>query len=217
VVGPLQGFGQMWQKRYLIRLPAAKVTPLEVIATWKQHFPEFWPRGNRFYAPLTGISPGEVAIISMSIPGDLPVGLPLSMGVLVLYADEESFTFMTPQGHTFAGWITFSAYNEDDDVVVQAQVLMRAFDIFYEIGFRLGASRSEDAFWQQTLAALAAHFGIVTPVEISKDCLDPHVQWAQFWNFWQNSAVRTTLYHLARPLRWIIQHVSGPGLGRQKK
>ena len=36
--------------------------------------------------------------------------LPLSTGVMVLYADEESFTFMTPQGHVFAGWITFSAY-----------------------------------------------------------------------------------------------------------
>ena len=34
----------------------------------------------------------------------------LSTGVMVLYADEESFTLMTPQGHMFAGWITFSAH-----------------------------------------------------------------------------------------------------------
>ncbi|MGH9304250.1 MAG: hypothetical protein ACRDZ5_07550 [Acidimicrobiales bacterium] len=26
----------------------------------------------------------------------------------MLYADERSFTFMTPQGHMFGGWITFS-------------------------------------------------------------------------------------------------------------
>jgi hypothetical protein len=32
--------------------------------------------------------------------------------VFVLYADAESFTLMTPQGHTFAGWITFSAQRE---------------------------------------------------------------------------------------------------------
>ena len=50
----------------------------------------------------------------------------LSTGVMVLYADEESFTLMTPQGHMFAGWITFSAAEEDGATVAQAQVLMRA-------------------------------------------------------------------------------------------
>ena len=41
----------------------------------------------------------------MALPGKMK----LSTGVMVLYADEESFTLMTPQGHMFAGWITFSA------------------------------------------------------------------------------------------------------------
>ena len=50
----------------------------------------------------------------------------LSTGVLVIYADDESFTLMTPQGHMFAGWITFSAYEEDGGTVAQAHVLMRA-------------------------------------------------------------------------------------------
>jgi hypothetical protein len=31
-------------------------------------------------------------------------GMKLSTGVFVLYADEDSFTFMTPQGHMFAGF-----------------------------------------------------------------------------------------------------------------
>ena len=43
----------------------------------------------------------------------MPGGLKLSTGVLVLYADDESFTLMTPQGHMFAGWITFSAFVSD--------------------------------------------------------------------------------------------------------
>ena len=46
-----------------------------------------------------GIAPGEVAGLGMSMPG----GLTLSTGVLVMYADEESFTLMTPQGHMFVG------------------------------------------------------------------------------------------------------------------
>jgi hypothetical protein len=207
VVGALQGFGQMWQKIYRVRLKGASVTPAEVIKVWKANFASFWPKWDHFYAPLTGIAPGEVAVINMLIPGDHPVGLPLSTGVLVLYADEESFTFMTPQGHTFAGWITFSAYEEEGDTVVQAQMLMRAFDIIYEIGFRLGATKAEDAFWQHTLKALAAHIGVDEPVEVSKNCLDPRVQWAQFWNVWQNGLIRTVLYKVATPIFWLRRHI----------
>ena len=79
--------------------------PQHAIATWKAHFPEFWPKGNRFAGALAGISPGDVALLDLAIGG----GVKLSTGVFVLYADEESFTLMTPQGHMFAGWITFSA------------------------------------------------------------------------------------------------------------
>ena len=89
-------------------LPAdgrAAVSPEQAIATWKAHFPEFWPKGNRFAGALTGISPGDVALLDLAIGG----GVKLSTGVFVLYADDDSFTLMTPQGHMFAGWITFSA------------------------------------------------------------------------------------------------------------
>ena len=98
LTGPVRGFGQMWQKTYRIRLRGSTVPPAQVISTWKQHFPRFWPKGNAFYAPLTGIAPGEVALQTISAPG----GLRLTTGELVLYADDESFTFMTPQGHMFA-------------------------------------------------------------------------------------------------------------------
>ena len=214
-VSPLQGFGQMWQRTYQVRLNGAtptqqryvgsarhtlpSPTPIEVIKTWKENFTKFWPKGNRFYAPLTGIAPGEVALINMSIPG----GIPLSTGVMVLYADNESFTFMTPQGHTFSGWITFSAYEEDGCTVAQAQVLMRPYDLVYELGYRFGASKAEDAFWQHTLKSLAAHFGMDVPVQTRIVCIDPRLQWSQFWNIWHNSAIRTTIYKMAAPIRWI--------------
>src|SRR3954449_3326533 len=105
LASPIQGFGKMWQKTYQVRLRREGVSPTDLIATWKQRFPEFWPEGNAFYGPLTGIAPGEVALLNMTLPGKMK----LSTGVMVLYADEESFTLMTPQGHMFAGWITFSA------------------------------------------------------------------------------------------------------------
>src|SRR5260221_12997152 len=97
----------------------------------------------------------------MLIPGTLPVGLPLSTGVLVLYADDESFTLMTPQGHTFAGWITFSSYEEDDCTVAQAQVLLRAYDPIYEIGFRFfGAGEAESTFSPRTRPSPAAPLSV---------------------------------------------------------
>jgi len=194
IVGPLQGFGPMWQKTYRVWLVGATVSPAAVIKTWKENFPSFWPRGNRFYAPLTGIAPGEVVLLNLTTGG-----MPLSTGVLVLYADDESFTLMTPQGHMFAGWITFSAYEADDCTVAQAQVLMRANDPIYELGLRLGGHRQEDKFWQHTLTTLAAHFGVSEPVQTQTTCIDPKFQWSYARNVWQNAAMRTTL---TAPTRW---------------
>src|SRR5216684_4996976 len=200
-VGPLEGFGPMWQKTYRIRLSGTTVQPTEVIKTWKEHFPEFWPAGSRFYGPLTGIAPGEVALLNLSMPG----GITLSTGVLVLYADEESFTLMTPQGHVFAGWITFSAYEENDNIVVQAQVLMRASDPMYEMGLRFGGHKQEDLFWKHTLQALAAHVQGETEILVQKEliCVDPRLQWSKAKNIWYNAAMRTTMYKMTTPLRWI--------------
>jgi hypothetical protein len=197
VVGPLQGFGPMWQKVYQVRLSGSQVKPREVIQAWKADFPGFWPRGNRFYAPLTGIMPGEVALLNLRAGG-----MPLSTGVLVLYADDESFTLMTPQGHMFAGWITFSAFEDEGETVAQAQVLMRANDPIYELGLRFGGHRQEDRFWQHTLTALAAHFDVTAPVQTQATCVDPRLQWAHARNVWQNAAVRTTLTTPVRWLRW---------------
>ena len=42
-----------------------------------------------------------------------PAGMKFKTGVMVLYADDVSFTLMTPEGHMFAGWITFCAFEED--------------------------------------------------------------------------------------------------------
>ncbi len=104
LTGPVQGFGKMWQKTY--RMDAGpRIQPQQAIATWREHFPEFWPKGNRFAGALTGINPGDVALLDLAIGG----GVKLSTGVFVLYADAESFTLMTPQGHMFAGRITIYA------------------------------------------------------------------------------------------------------------
>ena len=185
LAGPVQGFGKMWQKTFSVS--GLSVTPEYAISEWRAHFPEFWPPGNRFAASLTGISPGEVALLDLSVGGTK-----LSTGVLVLYVDERSFTFMTPQGHMFGGWITFSADNAPDGTRVEAQMLLRASDPIYEVALGLGGHRKEAAFWRETLTNLAHHLGQEKPVvEQSVVCVDSQRQWAKWRNVWYNSAVRS--------------------------
>src|SRR3984893_10392796 len=187
LTGPVQGFGKMWQKTYRMTV-GDTVTPEAAIATWKAHFPELWPKGNRFAGALTGISPGDVALLDLAIGG----GVKLSTGVFVLYADAESFTLMTPQGHMFAGWITFSAERSGDTTVVQAQVLMRANDPLYEVSMVVAGHRKEDKFWTATLTALGQRLGIAEPkVEATSTCVDSKRQWRHARNVWHNSMVRS--------------------------
>ena len=198
LVSPIQGFGKMWQKTYQVRLPAERASAADLITTWKQRFPEFWPPGNHFYAPLAGIAPGEVALIEGTLPGRLK----LSTGVMVLYADDESFTLMTPQGHVFAGWITFSAADEGDETLAQAQVLMRASDPIFELGMVLGGHRQEDQIWDTTLRNVAAYYEVTDPeVETSVVCVDKRRQWRRWTNVWHSAAIRSTIYTMNAPFR----------------
>ena len=200
MVGPLQGFGKMWQKTYKTRLEGVRVSPEEVVETLKERFPEISGFGEGFRMPAGGLVPGAVALLG---------GL---SGVVVLYADEESFTYMTPEGHPFSGWITFSSYaDEDGTTVAQAQLLIRANDPIYEIMMPLGLHKLEDATWQRALAWVADHFGAVGPVETRVTCVDPRRQWRRYPNVRYNAVVLSALHAATAPLRWIRRQQTGVG------
>jgi hypothetical protein len=194
LVGPMQGFGRLWQKTYRVRLDGASATPVEVIGAWKADFGAFWPDSNRFHAPLAGISPGEVALISGRMPG----GMTLSTGVYVIYSDEVSFSYMNPQGHPWAGMITFSAEEMDGVTVAQVQLLIRSYDPLTEIGMGLFGHRLEDSMWIHTLGAIAERFG-VPDAEVDRQVVrvDKKRQWKHFGN-WRSSSA---LYAMGRPFR----------------
>lgn len=204
VVGPLQGFGQLWQKTYRIHLSGVDLTPAEVMAIWKANFAAFQPPENHFYPLGTGLQPGGLVLIDTMLPAvpGLPGVIPLASGVMVLYADESTMTVMTPEGHPEAGWNTFSVFEENGELVAQIQSLARANDPIYEFGFRfMGGAQKQEQTWTYVLTSLARHFGVEGQVEIERICLDPHLQWRQAGNIWRNAGLRTMLYTAARPLR----------------
>jgi hypothetical protein len=204
VAGPLQGFGQLRQRTYRVWLAGAKVAPAQVVKDWKENYARFQPPHNHFSPPRTGIKPGEVMFIDTHLPilPGLPGILPLATGVIVLYADEEMFTVMTPEGHPLAGWITFSAHEEDGCTVAQVEGICRPSDPIYELGYRfMGGEAEEDKTWFHVLEALAARWDVRGQVQLTKSLLDPRVQWSQWKNVWSNSAIRTTFHALTTPLR----------------
>jgi len=199
VTNPLQGFGPLWQKTYLIRLSGAAATPVDVVRKWKARFPEFQPPENRLYPALAGVEPGQIVLLNASMRG-----LPVDSGLLVLYADDESFAFMTPEGCPEAGWIMCSAYEHDGATVAQIQTQGRSNDPLFEFGFRfLGGAKQQEKIWTHVLCELAATFGVSPQVELRRVCLDPRIRWAKATNVWHNATVRSVLYTTAAPVRWV--------------
>jgi hypothetical protein len=206
VSGPLQGFGQLWQKTFTVRLDGSEMSPQHLIAFWKERFPTFWPKGQTFYAPLSGIAPGEVALLEIApVPG-APVTF--STGVLVLYADDESFTFMTPEGHTLSAWITFSARRDGDVTIAQAQALERPSDPFDELGYMFGGNKMNNRFWETTLRNLATAAGVQAPVvDTQVVCIDKKRQ----WRYWRNVRNSASIRGMRRTITAPVRKLTGRG------
>jgi hypothetical protein len=206
VISPLQGFGQLWQKTYRVRLPGLAMTPVQVMQVWKAEFPAFQPSDSQFYPPMTGIEPGKVIFINLNLPiaPGMPNLIPVDSGVMVLYADDEMFTVMTPEGFPLAGWNTFSVSEEEGSVIAQIQSMERSTDPIFELGnILMGGARRQEENWVYVLTSLAARFGIKGQVQMHRELIDPRWQWSEARNVWQNAGVRTVLYKMAAPLRWV--------------
>jgi hypothetical protein len=188
----------LWQKTYRLSLTGTKITPNEAIDILKKNFTRFQPPENRFYLSAAGMEPGEVVLINSSTPGG-----PVYTGVVVLYADEQSFAFITPQGHPESGWVTFSAFDEHGNTVVQVQGLARANDPIYEIAFRLIGSKVQENIWRHLLTSMAQHVGVKAEVNVQKTRVDTKIQWLQAKNVWYNAQIRSMIYVLAAPFRRI--------------
>ena len=118
---------------------------------------------------------------------------------MIMYADELSFTFATPQGHPEAGWVTFSSYREEDRTVVQIYGLTRSNDPVFELAFHLAGSRIQIGIWTHVLKSLAADLGVPPDIAVNSNCVDNKMQWSFTGNIWLNSQIRT----LINEPRWL--------------
>ncbi|MBN1664562.1 MAG: STAS domain-containing protein [Deltaproteobacteria bacterium] len=199
VTSPVRGFGRLWDKKYRFQITGKDMDPKEIVSVWQAEFPQFWPKGNKVFTSGGALlAPGATALLNLSVGGMLV----LASGIMVIYADENSFCFSSVQGHMLCGWITFSSFREDDNTIIQVHPLFRPADPIMEMGFRLGAARQEDQFWHQTLRNLAARLGVEGRIE-QKNCLvDRRLQWSEFGNIWYCGAIRSSLY---LPLYWLVR------------
>jgi pyruvate/2-oxoglutarate dehydrogenase complex dihydrolipoamide dehydrogenase (E3) component/anti-anti-sigma regulatory factor len=205
---PVQGFGRLWEKRYRLRLHDTDLDPGQIISLWRTEFADFWPKGNHLFTSGNGpIAPGKTALLNLTLPG----GLVLATGFIVIHADDTSFSFMTAEGHTLSGWITFSCFRMGASTFIQVHPLFRAGDPIIEIGFRLGAAVQEDRFWHETLGNLACRLGTHGEVTQRNILVDPHIRWSGIANLRHSAAIRSALYMPVHLLKKCFTAKNEPG------
>jgi hypothetical protein len=192
VAGPQQGFGPLWDRTFSVVLGDA-ISPELLVKDWRQRFGTFWPKSATFYGSITAIQAGDVAPLTAS---------GITTGVLVIYADDTSFTYMTPEGHMFAGMITFSARSEPDrGTVAEIRMLVRPADVLWVMVWPIGKGM-EGTFWKGTLTNLAAAHDVTgVAVQEVTVCVDRGLLWKNWTNVFRNGALATVLHAIGTPRR----------------
>jgi anti-anti-sigma regulatory factor len=203
----ISGFGKMWQKTFWLMIDKPELTPKDVITKLMQNFVVFQIPENFFYPTSKGLSPGALVFIDSKTPGGI-----VSTGIYVIYVDDTSFTYITPQGHPEAGWITFSAREQDGKIRLQIQGLVRASDPFYEIAYAIAGQAFQEKIWLNVLTQMAKHLAIDDNGQMVKYKPADYWQWGRVGNIWYNAQLRTLPYNITRwaPLsRKVKEKISG--------
>lgn len=192
ITGPMHGFGRLWQRTYTTTLGTA-VSPAVLVADWRVHFGDYWPPMGRFHGSVSALQPGDVAPLTAG---------GVTTGIMVLYADDTSFTFLTPEGHMFAAMITFSGERDElGQTVARIHMMLRCSDPLFEAMWPV-ARRGEDIFWPGVLRNLAAAHGVDSvTVDEQTECLDRRRLWRNWTNLRHNSGIRSVFHALSAPFR----------------
>lgn len=182
----INGFGKMWQKTFRLMIDKPEFTPEDIINKLKQNFVAFQVPENFFFPTSKGLSPGALVFIDSATPGGV-----VSTGIYVLYMDDTSFTYVTPQGHPEAGWITFSAKEEEGKIRLQIQGLVRASDPFFEIAYAIAGQAFQEKIWLNVLTQMAKHLEIEDNGQMVKYKPANYCQWGKCGNIWYNAQLRS--------------------------
>ncbi len=197
-IGPVNGFGQLIQKVYTLTIKDTNISPEDCMLELKNNFAAFQPSFNKFYPLGAGIEPGEITLIESMTPGG-----PVATGVMILYSDDLSFTFMTPEGHPEAGFVSFSAFRNDIGTITQIAGLTRANDPLFELAFHTLGSKIQKGIWIHVLTSLALHYGAPADITYQEECVDRSMQWRQITNIKNNAQIHTLIHEPARIFRSI--------------
>ncbi len=209
--GTGDGFGPMVQRIFELPLlddlgKALPVTARDAVSIWKDEFPTFWMKGNRFYKPFSGIKPGEVGLIKLATAGEAAL---VSTGIYIIHSDETSFIFRTLLGHPLSGTVAFSAQSERGLTSLRIKVRVRTSDPLYEFGRLLGVGKVEEYFWLHSIQAVGLRLGAESGmVHISNTILEPRLIWRNFGNIRWNAGLRSATQLALHPLRLFRQLVA---------
>jgi anti-anti-sigma factor len=199
VSGPLQGFGQLWEKTCLMPLGKSRLQPAGIIETLKKQFAVFSSPDTIITLPDGGITPGEIMGIKISYRYGR-----LLTGALVLHCDEHSFTLITPAGHPKSGWVTFCAYRDGGNTFVQAQGLSRTSDPSFALAFHPLISHRDEYTWRHIMENLSRHYHIDAAASVQRTCWDTGWQWSGLLNIRHNAQLRSIPYNLNGMLRRVL-------------
>ena len=177
VAGPQQAFGSLWDRTFTIALGTA-IAAEALVADWKAHFGDFWPKNATFHATGT-IKAGDVTPLTTG---------GLSTGILVMYEDDTSFSYITPEGHMFGAMITFSARSEDAGTVAEIRMLVRPYDPVIQLMFPMVANTTE---FLQARAVAGAE-----PTEVTV-CVDRLFIWRNWTNVFHGVLMSNVRHRLA--------------------
>ena len=129
-------------------------------------------------------------------------GPKLATGILVIYADDESFTFMTPEGHMFAGMITFSAEEDARGHPRRINILIRPNDPIYELGWPVIVARTPSGWQPSPTWRLTTGWRTPTVTEATI-CVDRKRMWSNWRNVRHNSGIRSGIHIVTTPIRML--------------